>query len=304
VLRSRCVVGFALFVLTVASQAQSNPDALTSYFTGKEAVLKIDMPGTQQGVDLRFDKDNPMNWKEYSNRLKSNGVSIRKGDTARVTSFVVKSDRIELQLDGGGFGTFFDDSSSTVAAQSVDKSDYEKQLQKQIDNTTDPDRKRQLERDLDRERSRRERQEDSNRAAAQIASQIKAQKVASQRLQGGSRFNLRWSGAIPSDQKNPDAVMKLMADYLSFPGPPQTTASPAAPPQTAAAGGDIPATAQLRRGMKIEEVTTLLGPGQQLSQSVSGDGLKTQVMEYMTADRRVDVTYVEGLVVRYSISSN
>jgi hypothetical protein len=28
------------------------------------------------------------------------------------------------------------------------------------------------------------------------------------------------------------------------------------------------------------------------------------VLEYVTGDRLVDVTYVEGLVVRYSISSN
>jgi hypothetical protein len=41
-----------------------------------------------------------------------------------------------------------------------------------------------------------------------------------------------------------------------------------------------------------------------MSQSVSADGLKTQVFEYTSGDRRVDVTYVEGLVVRYSISSN
>jgi hypothetical protein len=41
-----------------------------------------------------------------------------------------------------------------------------------------------------------------------------------------------------------------------------------------------------------------------MSESVSGDGLKTQVMEYSTGDRLVNVTYVEGLVVRYSISSN
>jgi hypothetical protein len=66
----------------------------------------------------------------------------------------------------------------------------------------------------------------------------------------------------------------------------------------------IPATAQLKRGMKIEEVTNLFGPGKQLSESVSNDGLKTQTFQYATGDRRVEVTYVEGLVVRYSISSN
>jgi hypothetical protein len=56
--------------------------------------------------------------------------------------------------------------------------------------------------------------------------------------------------------------------------------------------------------MKISEVTSLFGQGKQLSESVSGDGLKTQTMEYASGDRRVDVTYVEGVVVRYSISSN
>ena len=48
----------------------------------------------------------------------------------------------------------------------------------------------------------------------------------------------------------------------------------------------------------------MFGPGKQMSESVSGDGLKTQVFEYSSGDRWVDVTYVEGLVVRYSISSN
>jgi hypothetical protein len=71
-------------------------------------------------------------------------------------------------------------------------------------------------------------------------------------------------------------------------------------------GGDpaIPATAQLKRGMKMGEVSNLFGFGKQISQSVTGDGLKTEVFEYLSGDRRVDVTYVEGLVVRYSISSN
>jgi hypothetical protein len=278
---------------------------LSNYFTGKEVVLKIDMPGSQQGVDLRFNNDNPMNWKEYSNRLKSNGVAIHKGDTARITGFVVKNDRIEFQLDGGGFGTFFDDSSTTVNSRSVDKSDYERQLERDIANTTDEDKRRRLQRDLDRERSRRHRKEADNQDAAMVASQIKSQKVADDRLRGGSRFNLRWSGSIPPDQKNPDAVMKLMAEYVTFPAAEQ--AGPPPPPaamENTAVDSGVPATAQLKRGMKMGEVSNLFGPGKQMSQSVSADGLKTQVFEYTSGDRLVDVTYVEGLVVRYSISSN
>ena len=299
---AQSIVMLAVTLFTLPLSAQKDPNSLEGYFTGKEVMLKIDMPGTQQGVDLRYNKDVPMNWKEYSNRLKSNGVAIPKGDTARVTAVVVKDDRIEFQLDGGGFGTFLDDTNTTVAAKTVDKSDYEKQLEKQIANTTDEDQKRSLQRDLDRERARRERQDANNRAAAQVASQIKAQQVADNRLRGGSRFNLRWSGSIPADQKTPDAVMKLLADYVSFDGLQTAAVAPAA--QNTAGDAAVPATAQLKRGMKMDEVTNLFGQGKQLSESVSGDGLKTQDLQYATGDRRVEVTYVEGLVVRYSISSN
>jgi hypothetical protein len=291
----------AMALITLSLSAHGAQDPLQSYFIGKEVVLKIDMPGTQQGVDLRYDKDTPMNWKEYSSRLKANGVAIPKGATARVTTVVVKDDRIEFQLDGGGFGTFLDDSDTTVAAKSVEKSNYEKQLERQIANTTDDDTRRQLQRDLDRERARRERQESDNRAAAQVSSQIKAQQVADKRLQGGSRFNLRWSGNIPPDQKTLEAVMKLLADYVSFDGL-QTAA--AAPTPVSAASSPVPATAQLKRGMKMSDVTNLFGQGQQTSESVSNDGLKTQIYRYTSDDRQVEVTYVEGLVVRYSISSN
>jgi hypothetical protein len=301
------VIRFAQSILLLAIALVNWPsDAQTAdpmqSLVGQEVVLKLDMPGTQQGVDLRFNKDNPMNWKEYANRLKSNGISIHKGDSARVTSVVVKKDLIEFQLDGGGFGTFLDDSSTTVTPKYVEKSDYEKQLERDLSNATDPDRRRQLQRDLDREKSRRERQENDNRAAAQIASQIKAEKVADKRLQGGSRFNLRWAGAVPADQNNPSAVMKLLSEYVSFSSPQQ--AGPAPMLQNAAVDGSVPATAHLKRGMKMDEVSSLFGPGKQLSESVSPDGLKTQVVQYTTGDRSVQVTYVEGLVVRYSISSN
>ncbi len=308
-LRLMCgTVVLAMLVSVSSPGAENTPSTLAGFFTGKEVVAKIDMPGSQKGVDLRFNKPTPMDWKEYSSRVKQFGPAIRKGDTARITSVVVKKDMIEFQLDGGGFGTFGDDSSTTVTAKTVDKSDYEKQLEKQIANTDDPDKKRQLQRDLDRERSRREREDAANQRAAQVASQIKSQQVADKRLQGGSRFNLRWSGSIPADQLTPAALMKLLADYVDFSrlqaggtaaeqGPPAVAAS--APPTEP---GGSP-TEQLKRGMKMDEVAGLLGQGRQMSELVSTDGLKTQVLEYQAGDRQVDVTYVEGLVVRFSITS-
>ena len=295
--------------VTVASWGAENV-SIERYFSGKQVVVKIDMPGTQKGVDLRFNQATPMNWKEYSSRVKQFGPAIRKGDAARVTSVVVKKDMIEFQLDGGGYGTFGDDTTTTVAPKVVDKSAYEKQLEKQISETDDPDKKRQLQRDLDREKARRERQNAINQSSAQVASQIKAQQVADKRMRGGSRFNLRWSGSIPADQLTPEAVVKLLADYVDFSGLQAGGTEPAAqngttaPPQSAASGEAAGSpTAQLKRGMTMDEVSSLLGQGRQLSGAVSSDGLKTQVFEYLSGDRRVEVTCVEGLVVRFSINS-
>ncbi|MGC2766013.1 MAG: hypothetical protein WB607_10965 [Candidatus Acidiferrum sp.] len=292
--RSTFVVAtFAVILASVPTDAQ-DAAAVQNYFNGKQVVLKIDMPGSQKGIDLRFNKGTPMDWKEYGSRIKQFGVAIRNGDVARITSVVIKRDMIEFQLDGGGFGTFGDDTNTTVTAKPREKSDYEKDLERQIANTDDDDKRRALQRDLDRERARRERQDLINQHQAQIASQQKAQVVAQNRVTGGSRFNLRWSGSIPEDQLSPQAVMQRLSEYLSF---------DANSPATQADDASVPATAKLKRGMRMDEVTALFGQGNLLSESVGDGGLKTQVVVYTTSDRRVEVTYVEGLVVRYSISS-
>jgi hypothetical protein len=286
---------------------QADAASLESYFTGKQVAVKIDMPGSQKGVDLKYNKPSPMDWNDYSSRLKANGVAIHKGDLARITKFVVKSDMIEFQLNGGGFGTAGDDSNMVVPATVVPKSEYEKDLEKQIAATTDAKKKQDLQNDLNKERSRRERQDAKNQSDAQIASQLKAQQVADKRLQGGSRFNLRWQGSIPSDSRNPDAVMKLLADYVDFNvanvGGGSPTNLPAAletAPSSAGAGSGV---SQLKRGMRIDEVSNLLGQGKVMSESVSNEGLKTQVLKYTTADSVVDVICVEGVLVKYTISS-
>ncbi len=287
----------------------SGQSALQDYFVGRQVTLQIDMPGTQKGVDLRMDQNDPMDWKQYSSRLKEFGPAIRSGDRSTITTLVVKKNLIEFQLDGGGFGTFWDDDSTTVMPYHVEKSNYEKQLERDIQNTTDPQRRRDLQRELDRVRSRREREQRADDRAAQIASQMKTQQVADRRTRGGSRFNLRWSGSIPQDQLTPDAVMKLLEGYVDFgdmqaekPILQATATNPPAPsaPATAADGAAI---TQLKRGMAIGDVSQLMGLGRQLSQSTSEEGLKTQIFEYLPNDYRVEVTYVDGIVVRYSIES-
>jgi hypothetical protein len=310
------VVAFVLATLSAQAQDATAAAAVQNYFQGKEVIVLLDMPGTQKGVDLNFSKPNPMDWKEYSGRIKGYGVAIPKGSVARVTGLVVKKDRIEFQLDGGGFGTFGDDSNATVTAKPMEKSSYEKSLESQIANTNDPDRKADLQRDLNRERSRREREDAANRRAAQIASQIKAQQIMDSRVHGGSRFNLRWQGKIPDSELTPEGIAALLANYVTLDngaapeaadyGPPAGSPPPGygphttAPPPPATGGA---ATGQLQRGMLINQVNALLGPGKLISDSTAADGLKTEVYKYVSGERETDVTYVSGVVVRFSITS-
>jgi hypothetical protein len=292
-------LGLVLMLCSLPVWGQDDAASMESYFMGKEVVVKIDMPGTQKGIDLKYDKPVAMDWNDYSSRIKASGIAIHKGDSARITKFVVKKDMIEFQLNGGGFGTAGDDSNTVVAARTMPKSQYERDLEKQIDSTSDAKKKRDLQQDLARERSRRERRDADARGDAMIASQLKSQQVADKRLQGGSRFNLRWQGTIPSDSRNPEAVMKLLSEYVTF-GAPAEAVAPV--PDSTGAGASSAAT-QLKRGMTIDEVSRLLGLGTVLSNTVSKDGLKTQVYEFHTADSVVEVTCVEGVLVRYSITS-
>lgn len=308
-----CYVIFVGVVIASSTlmTAVGDQSALQTYFVGRQVQLKIDMPGTQQGVDLRMERDDPMDWKSYSNRLKQFGPAIRSGDRSTITTLIVKKNMIEFQLDGGGFGTFWDDSNTTVTPYHVDKSNYEKQLERDIRNETDPARKRDLQRELDRVRYRRDREQAYDNRAAMIASELKSQEVAEKRSRGGSRFNLRWPGNIPANELTPEALMTALDAYVNFSDLQtqkpilQPSAQSSAGPSTSAAStgpASAPVT-QLKRGMQIGEISSLLGLGRQLSQSVSEEGLKTQIFEYLPDDYRVEVTYVDGVVVRYSISS-
>jgi hypothetical protein len=289
----RLLLCLAAPMLLVAGESE-----LRRAFQGRQVYVKIDMPGTHNGVDLHLDRDEPMDWRQYSQRLKNFGVSISKGRPATVTGIVVKKDLIEFQLDGGGYGTFGDDTSTSVSTY-VPKSRYESDLERDIRRETDPNRKRRLEADLSRERSRRYAEERRLRAAAETANAIKRQEIMERRLRGGSRFNLR--GIPGAFDVLPNQVADWLREYVDFDGnvrqpesrPPAQTSSAPRP----AEGGT------LRRGMALEEVQTRLGRGKLLSESVGTDNILTQQWEFVTPEANYNVTVVEGLVIKYAMTS-
>ena len=214
-------------MLAVPAAAQ-NEAALRAFFEGKRVTLKIDMPGTSDGVDVRADARRALDYQRHGDRLKTYGTAIHNRESATVTLIKVKKDLIEFQLNGGGFGTFGDDASTSVSLPYVEKSRRERELEKWIDDETDPRRKRELRRELDELRDRRERENrriDVERARLE---EIKRQRIADERLQGGSRFNLRYSDEVPSGIR-PEEVMAALADYVDFSPLSAQTSAPSFP---------------------------------------------------------------------------
>ena len=125
-----CAAG-CLMALAAPAFAQ-NEGALRTFFEGKRVTVKIDMPGTSDGIDVRADATRAIDYKRYGDRLKNYGTAIRAGESTVVTLVKVKKDLIEFQLGGGGFGTFGDDTSTSVYIRPAEKSNREKELEKRV----------------------------------------------------------------------------------------------------------------------------------------------------------------------------
>lgn len=266
---------------------------LRQAFVGRPVTVKIDMPGTHEGVNLHLDRDDPIDRTEYSQYLKEFGVAIPKGRQATVTAINVKKNNIEFQLDGGGFGTYGDDTAMTVTTTSGRKSIRERRLESEISSTGDPARRRRLESTLRSERSRRRREEERQRERAKVAAPAQAQKVLDNRRRGGSRFNLRWNGDRKESDLTPQILRTHLAAYVVF------EAEPLQPsPKPNSASTQVPA---IRKDMKLQEVEQLFGPGRLVAETEGDNQLTTQDWEFSNAQYNLSVTAAAGVVVRYRL---
>lgn len=276
-------------------------DALKQYFEGKTVVVKLDMPASQTGVDVFADARRPINFDEYSARLKSTGIAIRSGDSVMITKIKLKDKLIEFQLGGGGYGTAGDDTSTSVYVASTPKSNREKALEREIKDETDSSRRRHLQNELDDLRHEREREDQRNKAASAAASEEKRRRIADQRLHSGSRFNVRYQNGVPPGV-TPGGIMAALAEYVEFPF--AGTSAPAA----GRFAPDIdrrpapPSGALLRKGMTIDDVRNAVGDPEKTSDRMEGR-LKVTTATFTSGDQRIEAEFVEGVLIKYSISS-
>jgi hypothetical protein len=287
-----CSLGL-LQALPVAAQSEQQ---LRQAFEGHYIIVRMDMPATQKGVDVYPLQEPAVDFKSYSDRIRTFGIALHDGDRVLVTAVRVKKRNIEFQLAGGGYGVWGDDS-GYVYVPTVSKSDREKDLEKRIKNESDPDRKRRMQRELDDLRRDRERE---NRDAEAQKRDLEAQKqaeIAQKRLAAGSRFNVWFpDDRLENNPPNPRELRAMLSKVIAFDGE-----GPPPPPPPAA---DQPAgtVADLHRGMSVEEVHDLLGKPSRRKAGAQGD-LKTLTEWYEDGDRVTEIVYVSGVIVRFSTSS-
>jgi hypothetical protein len=287
------------FLLAASALSAQDGASLSQFFEGKQVVVKIDMPGSQEGLDLYPQKPNPFDAKAYGSRMKKYPVSLRSGDTVVVTTVKVKDKAIEFQLGGGGFGTFGDNTDTSGNFTPASKSQREKDLEDQLKHTDDRDERDRIQRKLDDIRRQRERDDQRNRALAERTAAIKRDRVADERAKGGSRFNLKYDAKVPANL-TPQDVMAVLAQYVSF--SPQMAGQPAATPTaTLAPASHAPgAPSSLSKGMREEQVRAILGPPTSVSDANQG-GLQVHSEIFVQGNSTVHTQFVNGVLVSYSI---
>ena len=112
-------IGLATVVLARPAAAQDER-RLKQVFEGKRVTALLDLPATSEGVDIFPGSTRPLDFQKYSARIKKNGVAIKEGDKGIITKIRVKDNVLEIQLGGGGYGTFGDLFGSALTNEGAD----------------------------------------------------------------------------------------------------------------------------------------------------------------------------------------
>jgi hypothetical protein len=290
-------LAFALsFQALAAPLAAQDEAALRSYFEGRTVLVKLAMPAAEAGMDVYPGAAPPVAYPGHAKRLKKYGIALEAGQSALVTKLKVKGNLIEFQLDGGGYGTSGDPTNPNVAVAVVPKTQREKDLEAAVKTETDPATKRRIERELDQLRSDREREDRRNQAIAVSATERRREYIQERRLQGGSRFNLRYPKGVPPEALQVEAVRAALDEFVAF----ELPASPEMGPDTAVTEPTGPLA--LRKGLLVEDVDSLLGAPARRTNRKEGT-LAVTSRTYDTRAGRVVADFVEDVLVRYTITS-
>lgn len=291
--------------LSAGSLVAQTETVLKEYFEGGTVSPKLAMPGTEDGIDVYPGSPRPLDYSQYAGRLKKFGTAIKAGEPVTITKIRLKSKHIEFQLGGGGYGTFGDETSSNVGTAEAPKTRREKNLEADIKRETDPAKKRAMREELDELQAERERENARNRSAVAEAEEHRKQNIRQMRLEGGSRFNIRYQDQVPYEALTPQSVTAALGQYLDFS---QLRSSEPEPASSVPGATSQPATnlsagpGSLHKGMLLHDVDGLLGPPSSSSERKEGS-LKVGERVYPSSNGRVTAWFVEGVLIRYTLTS-
>jgi hypothetical protein len=293
-----------LLALVAGSAGAQSESILRQAFEGKVVAVKIEMPATSRGVDVYPLDVMPVNFRDVAERLKDNSTALRIGQQVMVTKVLVKKNsHIEFQLGGGGYGTFGDNTSTSVSTVNQGETKAEKALRDSIKHAPGPTKRKQFEKELASLREERERENARAEAEAKQAQSVMEANLRQKRAESGSRFNVRYRNGIPSDALTPDGLMRALAPYVDFgpAGGAVSSGSSAAGPGQAFAPGGGSRPASIRKGLLLEDVEAILGPAATATETKEGT-LTVLKRTYRKDGQKISASFVNGVLIDFSIT--
>ena len=289
-----CVMTIMLVAATVLGQDYRSLEGTT-------VTAKIDMPASREGMDIHPGMESALDLHKAAERIKQYGVAVHAGQSALITSVVVKPHDVEVLLGGGGYGTFTD---SMMLADETPPIPYraetrrEKDLMEQLKYTNDYWERERIRRELDEMERQHHRTDQKVQTSEQ---QVEQQK----RSAAGSRFNIRYDGAMPEDAATRSRIVAALSNYVEFertPGEQQGGLGRWSLTDMARRGRpeDSPMPA-LRKGLTVQQVAQILGPASRVEDRSDG-ALEIDFREYNRDGQRVTAEFVGGVVVNYTVT--
>lgn len=286
---------------------------LRQYFEGTDVVLKIDMPATKEGVNLRADRLPRVDLKKYQKKLSRYGTAIHEGEAYKVTFVKVKKKHIEFHLGGGGYGAqYVRRKEYPPTPQSKQEINLEAELLTM--GASYPEVRRAAKERLDGLRA--ERAQEDARLAALAAEEyaVAKRRVRQLALVSGSRFNVRFKKRVPQEALTPEGLMEIMSEQVEFSTEAveealkrqegEKTANPVETAEDSEAGppADSQAVANLHKGLLWDDVVTLLGRPSNREEWKEGT-LLVKAGTFASQLGNVEAEFVEDVLVRYTLTS-
>lgn len=167
-------------------------------------LVRIDMPASQDGIDVRAWKQPTVDAKETQTRLEKHGVSIGSyGQLSVITEIKIKRKHLEVHLDGDGWGgripnvPWWIDKSAEEIALGLPRLRPFSATEKRQRTDFVEERNREDDRAYDLYMEELEEYERNKNAA-------------------GSRFNLRYRHPLTAGELTPESVMNALGNYIDF----------------------------------------------------------------------------------------